>query len=321
MRHSCLAFTSVFGAALMVVVSAQQPLPPRPPPPSPAAGQPAPGSEQRTPARGLRPGESPQKGTATLRGFVVAADSGNPLRRAAIRASSQDGRSNGVTTTDAQGRFEIKELMAGRYTVWANKAGYVSMTFGQRRPEQPGTVLDVLEGQIVEKITLSLPRGGVIVGRLSDEFGEPIAGAQVQAMRPRFTNGGRRLMPFGMSAMTDDLGAFRIYGLTPADYYVSASVRSNNIMGGPATITTTGMDGFATTYYPGTPDVNGAQRVVVRVAQETTGVIFALSSARLSTLRGRVASSTGEPQVQWMVQLLPRCRVAWRKRAVMDRSR
>ena len=91
-----------------------------------------------------------------------------------------------MTTTDADGRFEMKELLAGRYSVTATKAGYVTMQYGQRRPEQQGTMLEILDGQLVEKIAFSLPRGGVIVGRVLDEFGEPMAGAQVSALRSRF---------------------------------------------------------------------------------------------------------------------------------------
>ena len=74
-----------------------------------------------------------------MRGFVVAADSGLPLRRAMIRAMASDGRGGGMTTTDADGRFEIKELPAGRYSLMATKAGYVSMQYGQRRPELHGS--------------------------------------------------------------------------------------------------------------------------------------------------------------------------------------
>src|SRR5262245_65917303 len=80
-------------------------------------GQPAPGQPSttpRTPPRAARPGEDTNKGTAIMRGYVVAADSGAPLRRAMVRVNASDGRSGGMTTTDADGRFEVKELPAGR---------------------------------------------------------------------------------------------------------------------------------------------------------------------------------------------------------------
>lgn len=45
-------------------------------------GQPAPGQPSRTPARPLKPGETPPKGTAVIRGYVLAGGTGAPIRRA-----------------------------------------------------------------------------------------------------------------------------------------------------------------------------------------------------------------------------------------------
>jgi hypothetical protein len=231
-----------------------------------------------------------------MRGAVVAADTGTPLRRALVRVTGSDGRGGGMTTTDADGRFEVKELLAGRYSVMATKAGYVSMQYGQRRPEQPGTMLEILDAQLVDKVVLALPRGGVIAGRVLDEFGEPMAGAQVNALRSRFVNGGRRLVPSG-TAQTDDLGAFRIFGLAPGDYFVAGSLRSPSMMM-PGATSTGNVEGYAPTYFPGTPNAGEAQRVVVKVGAETTNIAFSLAATRLVRVSGRVVSASGEPQVQ-----------------------
>jgi Carboxypeptidase regulatory-like domain len=283
-------------------LSAQQPPPGSGvPPPSPSPGLPT-----RLPPRAVRPGEDPNKGTAILRGYVTAADTSNPLRRAMVRAVSQDGRSGGMTTTDADGRFEIKDLLAGRYSLMASKAGYVQMSYGQRRPDQQGTLLEILDGQLVEKIAFTLLRGGVITGTILDEFGEPVAGANVSASRFRFFNGGRRLMPSG-NATSDDRGMFRMYGLVPGDYYVSGALRSQQaMMVGVNTATASGpMDGYAPTYYPGTPNAGEASKVTVRAMQETGSVSFSLIATRLSRVSGRALSSAGAPVVQGMIMLMP----------------
>ena len=47
------------------------------------------------------------------------------------------------TVTCAQGRFEIKELPAGRYTMSASKGGFVSLQYGQRRPSESGTPIEL----------------------------------------------------------------------------------------------------------------------------------------------------------------------------------
>ena len=286
----------------LATASAQQTIPGAPVPPGTPAPQP-PGSP-RMPPRAARPGEDPLKGTAMIRGYVTAADTGAPLRRALVRAQSQDGRNSGMALTDGQGRFEIKELLAGRYTVSVSKAGYVGMSYGQRRPEQQGTVLEILDGQLVDKMAFVLPRGGVITGTILDEFGEPIAGAQVQAMRYRYFNGARRLMSTG-GGSTDDRGMFRLYGLNPGDYFISASVRAPQQMVGPTNVSSPPVEGYAATYFPGTPSPAEATRITVRAMQEASNINFALIATRLSRLSGRAITSSGAPLVQGMLMLTP----------------
>ena len=102
-------------------------------------------------------------------------------RRCAV--TSPDAREGRVATTDQQGRFEIKELPAGRYTMTASKGGFVSLQYGQRRPSESGTPIELGDGQTMEKIAIALPRGSVLGGRITDEFGEPVANASVSAWR------------------------------------------------------------------------------------------------------------------------------------------
>ena len=163
-------------------------------------------------------------GTAIIRGTVVAADSGSPIRRAQVRASGQ-GVPPRLASTDAQGRFELRELPAGRYTLTASKGGFVSLQYGQRRPSESGTPLELGDGQTIEKITIGLPRGSVLGGRITDEFGEPVANASVQAQTYTYQQGKRVLTPTGQGAQTNDLGEFRLFWLTPGDYYISATAR------------------------------------------------------------------------------------------------
>ncbi|HWI19863.1 MAG TPA: carboxypeptidase-like regulatory domain-containing protein, partial [Vicinamibacterales bacterium] len=257
------------------------------------------------PARPLRPGEAPPKGTAVMKGQVLSS-SGAPVRRAQVRAMSMEGRGGGVTNTDAEGRYELRELMAGRYTITANKGGYVMGQYGQRRPGEPGTPIELSDGQTAEKVNFVLSRGSVISGRIVDDGGEPVSGTNVQAMRYQFMGGSRRLMPGGgegASDRTDDQGQFRLYGLAPGDYYISANNRTQQFMS-PGMVNNEA-DGFAATYYPGTPSISEAQRVTVKAGQEMTGANFALTVARMARIRGRVLTSNGEPLSNGVLMLTP----------------
>jgi protocatechuate 3,4-dioxygenase beta subunit len=256
------------------------------------------------PPRGVTPTET-ARGTAVIRGSVVAADNGSPVRHAQIRVSGQQGVGARTATTDAQGRFEIRELVAGRYTLNVAKGGFVSLQYGQRRPNETGTPIEVAEGQTVDKILVALPRGSVITGRVSDEFGEPVANAVVSAMRYGYVAGVRRLMPApGQNARdtTDDQGQFRLFGLPPGDYVVSATMRPP---GNDATDPSPENTGYAPTYFPGTPNIGEAQRVTVGLSQEQSGVIFSLIATRLVRVSGSVLNSQGAPVSAGMVMLTP----------------
>lgn len=270
---------------VMTAVAAAQPARPRPLPPRDRAQAEAP------------------RGTSVLRGTVVAADTGSPIRRAQVRVSGQ-GAGNRLATTDAQGRYEVRDLPAGRYTISASKGGFVSLQFGQRRPSESGTPLEIGDGQLMDKLVIALPRGSVISGRITDEFGEPVANAMVAAMRFGYAAGAQRLSSGGSQNSrdtTDDQGHFRLFGLSPGDYLVSASFRAGAEAIDPAGENT----GYAATYYPGTTNVAEAQRVNVGVGQEQSSVTFSLIATRLVRLTGAVLDSQGAPVSDGNVILAP----------------
>ena len=267
------------------------------------------------PMQMLPPGRQPKTGTSILRGRVVSADTGSTVRRAQVRISGPDIGSKGALT-DANGRYEFKDLPAGRFNLSVIKSGFVTMQYGQRRPFEPGRPIDLSDGQLLEKVDVALPRGSVLAGRVVDEFGEPVADASVIAMRMQFANGRRRLVNVGRNAQTNDLGQYRLYGLAPGEYYVSATLRTVDTMvmdiiggqGGP-----TGSNpntGYAPTYYPGTPSPSEAQRVSVGVGQELASVDIGLQPVRLARITGTAMSSDGKALGGAMVMLMPSSRDA-----------
>ncbi len=262
---------------------------------------------QRTPPRMIQPGQQAPVGTAVLRGVVVAADTGAPIRRAQVRASAPGAQETRTTLTDEQGRFELRELAGGRYTITATKGGFITLQYGQRRPSEPGTPVDLAAGQTLEKLVVGLPRGSVITGRIVDEFGEPLTGAQVRVLRYGYAAGARRLLPAGQSDRTDDQGTFRVFGLSPGEYVVSATL--NEDRGGAFRPRGGGADdepttGYAPTYFPGTTNAGDAQRVTVGLGQEVSGIGFGLSLMPLAKVSGRVVGLAGL-ELAGMVMALP----------------
>src|SRR5262249_26151771 len=170
------------------------------PPPPPQPGAPATGPTVATPGMPGAPRRDPtaqqqEPGTGVIKGRVVVLDTGAPLRRVQIRLTGGTMRQSRGTMTDAQGQYEFKDLIAGRYNLFASKGGYVSLSYGQRGPKDTGKAIELADKQTMDKVDLALPRGAVITGRVVDETGEAVSEVQVTAMQFRMMNGKRRLTP------------------------------------------------------------------------------------------------------------------------------
>ncbi|OFW08681.1 MAG: hypothetical protein A3H96_08415 [Acidobacteria bacterium RIFCSPLOWO2_02_FULL_67_36] len=245
---------------------------------------------------------SVQPPTGRISGRVVAADTGKPIRWAVVRMVTPQGRQM-PAATDAQGRFQYGALAAGRYTLDVRADRYLPMQFGgQPYDGRPGAKpIDLGNGEQFDKADFAMPRASAVEGHVVDEFGDPAPNIFVQLSRLEYAAGRRRLMPIGgpnsQRQPTDDRGHFRVYGLQPADYYISAlsgAFTEQNEVGG-----------FAPTYYPGTPDVASAQRIRVGVAKDATGLTIQLVPAKTATLSGRMLDASRTPFGRGTITLSP----------------
>lgn len=266
-----------------------------------------------------------QVASGRIAGRVVTADTGRPVQRARVRLNAPELAGGRGALTDADGVFEFPELPAGRYTLAVSKSGFVTIAYGQRRPLQPGTPLQLSDGQQLRGIELRLPRGSVIAGQVVDEAGDPLPGASVRVLAYRYAQGNRQLVPAG-GATTDDRGAYRVWGLNPGEYYVSAIARNFDVGGpgrggppgppagggrggrrtGPGAPGVGGVSlpdpddapeqtGYAPTYFPGVESVAEARPVTVGLGAEALDVSFGVLLVRTSRVSGRVVGEDGAP--------------------------
>ncbi len=239
------------------------------------------------------------KGTAAILGRVTNLETGGPLRRAVIRISSPKLPSERRVSTNSDGRYEVRDLPAGDYSLKAERGGYLTLAHGQRRPGELGKRLQLGEGETVEAIDFALPRLGVISGRVVDDTGEPIAKVSVWAMQFGRHQGVRRLIPVivpgeccwsGGHATTDESGQYSLL-LPPGEFVVMAQSRET----WPLESDTTQVFGYPPSFYPGVIEPSEAQRVKLGVGQEVGNIDFALVAARTSKVSGTVLNAAGAP--------------------------
>lgn len=169
----------------------------------------------------------------TVTGRVVD-EAGRPLAGVPVRVDTigamviidESGQRQGPgerkTTTGRDGRFELKDVVAGfGFSVKAEPTNLVLASKPLSRPE--GGTLDV--GDLVCEI------GGTLVGRVVDDTGNGIAGAEVRAWtvdKPAAGGAGMILLGDGgaesaRTAKTDAAGSFQISGLKSGEVAFSAS--------------------------------------------------------------------------------------------------
>jgi carboxypeptidase family protein len=232
-------------------------------------------------------------GTAVIRGRIFASDTGRPLRRAKITLTAQElGPENRSTSTNPDGRYEIKDLPAGRYSVTVTRNGYLQLRYGQRRPLEQGKPLQLVDKQAVDNVDFSLPRMSLITGRVYDEANEAISGVSVMALRSMFFEGHRRLVMAGPMVSTDDAGQYRLLGLVPGTYFVMASVRETWTVNDNGVETTMG---YAPTYFPGTSNTAEAGRITVGIGQEVADTDLSLIPGRAANISGTALDSHRQP--------------------------
>ena len=252
---------------------------------------------RRTPARARA---APPTGTAVLQGRVTAADTGGPLRQVEVSLSSSTSPTRRQIRTDALGQYRFEQLPAGRYWLRAGKPGFVPLRYGVGDPLEPGHPVDLDNGG-VGRADFVLPRAGVISGRVVDEFGEPVLDAEVRALRYQSRMGQRRLTSASRVHRTDDLGAFRVFGLLPGTYYVSVTTRWSD----PVTDEAERSE-YAPSYYPGSPDLSSATPVRVALGAEVSAIDVVLQAVRTSKVTGSILDGLGAPAAGAQVTVIKR---------------
>jgi len=250
--------------------------------------------------------------TCQISGVVLKLADGTPLKGATVLLENGEDREHTIATkTPADGHFILKNVPAGRYKLVVSRNGYVRAEYGQRRPSGAGAALALSPGQIKADITFKLIPSAVISGRVFDGDGEPVPNASVTASRETYNDGRRTLAAF-TQGMTDDLGAFRLFGLPPGRYFVSATEQRWNQVTGDKEFSADagqadGEQGYAKTYYPGTPDISRAAAINVKEGDEIPGTDIALKQVAVHRVRGRVLNQvTHKPAQGVEIFLVPR---------------
>ena len=182
-----------------------------------------------------------------IAGTVRDAETGAPLKDAQVMIDGPH-ESKPITTTDTEGRFVLEGVPAGSYSVVATLADFAYPDPNPGTSWARGPQVTLGNGQRVENVTIRLAPTVSISGKVFDQEGKPATSLSITPGQKAYdANGNVTVRPgparYGRS---DETGAYRISGLLPGEYYVTAA-------GG----------GGMTTYYPGVGSLREAVPLVV----------------------------------------------------------
>jgi hypothetical protein len=265
------------------------------------------------PANQPAPPATKPEDLCALSGQVLNAVTGEPLRRASIvlmRADVTPGEAGlpltYSTSSNANGQFSMKDIEPGKYRLNVTRNGFVQFVYGARSAMRPGTTLTLIRHQRMTDMSLKLTPHAVITGRILDDEGEPLSNVRIMLQGYRYMQGRKQLTMTGGGGSTNDLGEFRLFGIAPGKYFLSATPVAMNFSYAIDRSATPGPEeDFVATYYPGTLDPSSAAQLDVAAGAQVRGIDMVLSRTRTVRVKGRVIHGlAGRPNVQ--VMLAPR---------------
>jgi len=235
-----------------------------------------------------------------IQGTVTKLPTGEPLKGAEVFLAPEGGdRSGGRFETDAAGQFTLSDIEPGKYQIEVRKDGYESPSRQCDSDKiQNGDDLTLISGQKLSGLKFQLLSPAVVTGTVFDPSGEPLTGAEVQAVSLYTYKGARTVSSASRSAMTDDRGQFRIFHVPPgryflrlkddAYYFYRRSEAADNK-------TAKGGNGYLPIYYPDTTDMSRATLLELKPGEELSGIDFTIHPAQVLRISGRATNGlTGE---------------------------
>jgi hypothetical protein len=218
-------------------------------------------------------------------GAVTNAITGEPIPRARINLNS--GGISYAAASDSAGKWSISNAACGMGQINVSRPGFLlGGAVPRNRQAMPFQPLNLASGSPVHDLRIKLTPQSVIVGKVLDDQGDPVMGAQVSVLASRVIEGRARFQPSG-AGITNDLGEYRISNLPRGRYLVCARSNQNNGIQ-PANAATLAAENC----YPGPPEAGASSAMEIPPGRESK-VDFTLNQILAVHVRGTI---TGLPE-------------------------
>lgn len=216
-----------------------------------------------------------------ISGVLVNSVTGQPIRNGRVVMSPvTDRQAESLVITGEDGRFVFRSLAPGKYSLRAQRRGYLTRSFDQH--DQWSTAIAVGPGLESNNLIFRLPPECAISGRISDEAGEPVTNGQVFLYQTGSPGSHAGIFRRQITQISDE-GLYHFGHLPPGKYFVvvnsipwyaqrpqSQSGRQM-FVAGVMTGTYSPAEGrspldvaYPTTFYPGVTEASAATPIILK---------------------------------------------------------
>jgi hypothetical protein len=243
------------------------------------------------------------QGSGVISGSVRNADTSTAVAGAVViltpNASFPDAGELARSATDSSGRFTFASLPLGTYRLFVRAAGFASGVNGAQDAISLGMPISLAADQRLIGLVFSLVPVGTITGEVQTHDGLPAVRVPVKVSRSLFTPTGR-IQWTVKTTTTDVRGRFRLNGLNPARYFLSAGSEKPP---SARTVEAAATENYAVQFYPGVETLEQAIPIDVTSGGELN-VTLKIGRQKSVTIRGIIVDvQTGKPpdSVQWQL--------------------
>ncbi len=236
---------------------------------------------------------------SSIRGRVINKVTSEPIARARVlleidRQLNLAPPTTHETAADGEGKFVLGGLSPGRYSLVAESAGFVGAGSSRNASGATGMLIEVGEGQNLDRLEIGLVPTASISGRVTVPDGAPLRNAEVTLLWRYYPTGRETYQPVA-SGRTDDRGDYRIFDLPPGRYVLSATPRAGRNASsrtGPVSDAIPEAD-FGTVVYPNATVPSEGALIQLAPGQELYGIDVRMEKRRNGEIIGKVVKPKG----------------------------
>ena len=238
-----------------------------------------------------------QTETGSIGGVVREPSAGSPVADATLYLD-RNSKTEIEVKVDAQGRYTVRNVVPGQHRLSAE-----APRVGQGIPVYATKIVHVSAGQELANINFDLELPARISGKVIDQNKEPVPGITVMLIAREYSLGALRHVFAGM-ANTDDQGQYTLQSVKPGRAFLvmaqKRTFRIDAISDAPADPKLR-KPAYATTFYPGTPTVEGAQSLTLRAGEDRDGLDLRLLRTPAYCIEGVVHGARGPEALRFSI--------------------